>query len=97
MPDSLEEHQILSLLSDKKQSPLYEKLKKEDKQFLRLRKIALVDFVQTIPSNEEVDTLEDILSEDDENKKPSGKVISNKEFDVLDALADEKPKGSKSK
>lgn len=92
VPDGLTENEIKSLLAKSKESPLAKKLREEDKQFYALSKFRLLDFSKTLPADEVVDTPESLGINKKAEKKPSGKITANQEFDdISDALSD-KPK-----
>jgi hypothetical protein len=84
--DGMKEHEILSLMMDYKTSPLVAVLRKKHPKFAGLRKIKLASFVEQIPADEEVDTLESLTMEDDEIDSV-GTITADKEFgDIAQAL-----------
>lgn len=88
VPDGMRKSAVLSYLLRSEDSPLAEHLRKEDKQFHKVAKIKLTKFVETIPADEEVDTIESL-----------GVATVDSDFgDIAEMLSDKAPKsGSKIK
>lgn len=94
VPDGMTENELKSFLVKTKDSPLVKALKAEDKQFHSLSKFRFLDFKQTLPEGEELDTQESLDLDLNVEKKPSGKVTANSEFgNITEALADKPKKG----
>jgi len=90
--DGMKEHEVLSLMMDHKKSPLLQILKKKHPSFSGLRKIRLASFVEEIPADEEIDTLES-LSEPDDSVDHVGTITADKEFgDIAQTLGGVKKK-----
>lgn len=89
VPDGMTEGELKSFLKKSKDSPLIKKLKEDDKQFYALYKFRFLNFVQTLPKDEELDTPESLGIETKIEAKPSGKVTASHEFgDVTSSLAE---------